>query len=144
MEFVDKIQEIFDITNKNGSYEIKISAHDNPLINEKAMASIEDGVNLYVEYLKSGVAQDINLDLSTYKYVYIKARWSSSDAQEMSIIIRVGDGGLLFSEFNARVYRPVFVSSNKVTFGTGQNGALGASATTVNTSVIPQVIYGIK
>lgn len=63
MEFVDKIQEIFDITNKNGSYEIKISAHDNPLINEKAMASIEDGVNLYVEYLKSGVAQDINLDL---------------------------------------------------------------------------------
>ena len=63
MEFVDKIQEIFNITNKNGSYEIKISAHDNPLINEKAMANIEDGVNLYVEYLKSGVAQDINLDL---------------------------------------------------------------------------------
>ena len=63
MEFVDKIQEIFNITNKNGSYEIKISAHDNPLINEKAMACIEDGVNLYVEYLKSGVAQDINLDL---------------------------------------------------------------------------------
>ena len=63
MEFVDKIQEIFDITNKNGSYEIKISSHDNPLINEKAMANIEDGVNLYVEYLKSGVAQDINLDL---------------------------------------------------------------------------------
>ena len=88
--------------------------------------------------------QDINLDLSTYKYVYIKARWSSSDAQEMSIIIRVGDGGLLFSEFNARVYRQVIVSSNKVTFGTGQNGSLGASATVVNTSAIPQVIYGIK
>lgn len=63
MEFVNKIQEIFDLTNKNGSYEIKISAQDNPLINEKAMANIEDGVNLYVEYLKSGVAQDINLDL---------------------------------------------------------------------------------
>lgn len=63
MEFVNKIQEIFDITNKNGSYEIKISAKDNPLINEKAMESIEDGVDLYVEYLKSGVAQDINLEL---------------------------------------------------------------------------------
>ncbi len=63
MEFVDKIQQIFDETNKNGSYEIKISAKNNPLINEKAMANIQDGVNLYVEYLKSGVAQDINLDL---------------------------------------------------------------------------------
>ena len=63
MEFVNKIQQIFDETNKNGSYEIKISAQNNPLINEKAMANIQDGVNLYVEYLKSGVAQDINLDL---------------------------------------------------------------------------------
>ncbi|MBR1620096.1 hypothetical protein IJ674_09415 [bacterium] len=63
MEFVDKIQQIFDETNKNGSYKIKISAQNNPLINEKAMANIQDGVNLYVEYLKSGVAQDINLDL---------------------------------------------------------------------------------
>ena len=63
MEFVDKIQQIFDETNKNGSYEIKISAQNNPLINEKAMANIQDGINLYVEYLKSGVAQDINLDL---------------------------------------------------------------------------------
>ena len=63
MEFVNKIQEIFDITNKIGAYEIKISAHDNPLINEKSMENIEDGVNLYVDYLKTGVAQDVNLDL---------------------------------------------------------------------------------
>src|SRR5574344_1132589 len=63
MEFVNKIQEIFDIVNKNGSYEIKISATDNPLINENAMKFIDDGVDLYVDYLKSGVAQDINLDL---------------------------------------------------------------------------------
>lgn len=63
MEFVNKIQEIFDIVNEKGSYEIKISAKNNPLINEKAMAELEDGVNLYVEYLKSGVAKDINLDL---------------------------------------------------------------------------------
>ncbi len=62
MEFVDKIREIFDYVNKNGSYEIKLSATDNLLINEEVMKSINDGVDLYVEYLKSGVAKDINLD----------------------------------------------------------------------------------
>lgn len=63
MEFVDKIQKIFDEVNKNGSYEIKILAKDNPLINESVMKSIDDGVDLYVEYLKSGVAKDVNLNL---------------------------------------------------------------------------------
>ena len=63
MEFVNKIQEIFDKTKKNGSYEIKIAAKDNPLIDEKVLAKIDDGVDLYVDYLKSGVAQKINLDL---------------------------------------------------------------------------------
>lgn len=63
MEFVNKIQEIFDETNKKGSYEIKIAAINNPLIDEKVLAKIDDGVDLYVEYLKSGVAQKINLDL---------------------------------------------------------------------------------
>ncbi len=63
MEFVDKIREIFEQTNKNGSYEIKIAAKDNPLIDEKVLSDIDDGVDLYVEYLKSGVAQKINLDL---------------------------------------------------------------------------------
>lgn len=63
MEFVDKIREIFEETEKKGSYEIKISAEDNPLIDEKIMKSLDDGVDLYVEYLQSGVAQKINLDL---------------------------------------------------------------------------------
>ena len=63
MEFVNKIQEIFDEAEKNGFYKIKISAKDNPLIDEKVLAKIDDGVDLYVEYLKSGVAQEINLDL---------------------------------------------------------------------------------
>ncbi len=63
MEFVSKIQEIFDLTEKNGSYEIKISAQDNPLIDEKVLKSFDDGVDLYIEYLKSGVAKDFNLDL---------------------------------------------------------------------------------
>ena len=61
-EFVQKIQEIFDETEKNGSYDIKISAVDNPLIDEKIMAKLNDGVDLYVEYLKSGVAEKDNLD----------------------------------------------------------------------------------
>lgn len=61
-EFVQKIQEIFDETEKNGIYEIKIAAVDNPLIDEKIMAKLNDGVDLYVEYLKSGVAEKDNLD----------------------------------------------------------------------------------
>ncbi|DAB18963.1 TPA: hypothetical protein CPT81_08855, partial [Candidatus Gastranaerophilales bacterium HUM_20] len=63
LEFVDKIEEIFKETEKNGTYEIKISAEDNPLIDEKIMTKLNDGVDLYVDYLKSGVAQKINLDL---------------------------------------------------------------------------------
>lgn len=63
LEFVDKIQEIFDETEKKGFYEIKIAAKDNPLIDEKIMAKLNDGVDLYVEYLQSGVAKRINLDL---------------------------------------------------------------------------------
>jgi len=63
MEFVNKIQQIFDEVNEKGSYEIKISAKDNPLISESVMKSLDDGVDLYVEYLKSGVAKDFNLDL---------------------------------------------------------------------------------
>lgn len=63
MEFVGKIREIFEQVRKNGTYEIKISAKDNSLIDENVMKSIDDGVDLYVEYLKSGVAKNINLDL---------------------------------------------------------------------------------
>ena len=63
MEFVNKIQEIFDITEKEGQYEIKISAKNNPINNEEVLANLNDGVDLYVDYLKSGVAQEINIDL---------------------------------------------------------------------------------
>lgn len=63
LEFVDKIKEIFEETEKNGKYEIKIAAKENPLIDEKIMAKLNDGVDLYVEYLQSGVAKKINLDL---------------------------------------------------------------------------------
>ncbi len=60
LEFVNKIQEIFDITEREGSYEIKIAAKDNPLIDESIMEKLNDGIDLYVEYLKSGVAQNLD------------------------------------------------------------------------------------
>ena len=62
MEFVNKIDEIFKETEKNGTYEIKVSAENNPLIDEKIMTKLNDGVNLYVDYLKSGVAKSGNLN----------------------------------------------------------------------------------
>ena len=60
LEFVNKIQMIFDKVEKEGSYEIKISAKDNPLIDESVMTKLEDGINLYVDYLKNGVAEDLS------------------------------------------------------------------------------------
>ena len=60
LEFVDKIQEIFDNVEKNGSYEIKIAARNNPLIDEEIMERLNDGIDLYVDYLKSGVAQNLD------------------------------------------------------------------------------------
>ena len=60
LEFVNKIQEIFDETEKNGSYEIKVASKNNPLIDEEIMKKLNDGIDLYVEYLKSGVAQNLD------------------------------------------------------------------------------------
>ena len=59
LEFVNKIEEIFALTEKNGSYEIKIAAKNNPLIDQYIMNKLNDGIDLYVEYLKSGVAQNL-------------------------------------------------------------------------------------
>ena len=60
LEFVNKIQEIFDIVEKEGSYEIKIAAKNDSLIDEEIMTKLNDGIDLYVEYLKSGVAQNLD------------------------------------------------------------------------------------
>lgn len=60
LEFVNKIQEIFNEIEEKGSYTIKISAKNNPLIDEFVMAKINDGIDLYVDYLKSGVAENLN------------------------------------------------------------------------------------
>lgn len=63
MEFVNKIREIFEKTEKTGSYEIKFSAADDNLIDEQIMKSLDDGVDLYIDYLKTGVARKINMSL---------------------------------------------------------------------------------
>ena len=60
LEFVDKIQEIFDKTERDGAYEIKIAPKNDPLIDEAVMTKLNDGIDLYVEYLKSGVAQNLD------------------------------------------------------------------------------------
>ena len=60
LEFVEKIQMIFDKVEKDGSYEIKVSAKNDKLIDESIMTKLEDGINLYVEYLQNGVAQDLS------------------------------------------------------------------------------------
>lgn len=63
MEFVNKIREIFDTVEKIGSYEIKFAADNDPLIDESTMNLLDDGVDLYIDYLRTGVARKINMDL---------------------------------------------------------------------------------
>ncbi len=60
LEFVNKIQEIFDTVEREGSYEIKIAPELDPHIDETIMERLNDGVDLYVDYLKSGVAKNIS------------------------------------------------------------------------------------
>lgn len=61
MEFVNKMEEILDIAENKGSYEIKFSSSFDSKIDEKAMERLNNGLDLYVEYLKNGVANDNNL-----------------------------------------------------------------------------------
>lgn len=60
LEFVNKIREIFDITERDGSYDINIAPHNDPFIDESIMTKLNDGIDLYTEYLKSGVAQNLD------------------------------------------------------------------------------------
>ncbi len=47
MEFVNKIQEIFNKTEKDGTYEIKIAATNNPLIDELTEQTISDNARFF-------------------------------------------------------------------------------------------------
>jgi len=46
---------------QKGSYSFTVEANDHANIDEAFMASIEDGVIPYSEYLRAGVATDINI-----------------------------------------------------------------------------------
>ena len=63
LEFVAKIQEIFDETEKTGSYKIKFAADSDEKINQEVMKKLNNGIDLYVEYLQSGVAKNSSIDL---------------------------------------------------------------------------------
>ena len=61
IEFVNKIEEILNKALTKGCYEIEFSSSDNELIDEKSMEKLNNGIDLYVEYLRSGVANNKNL-----------------------------------------------------------------------------------
>ena len=63
MEFVQKIREIFEITQRDGEYKIIFSAANNKNIDSDEMEKINDGIELYTEYLRDGVANTQNLEL---------------------------------------------------------------------------------
>ena len=62
IEFVNKIEQILDEVNKKGYYEIKFSSSDDELIDEKTMDKLNNGIDLYCEYLKNGVASEKNIN----------------------------------------------------------------------------------
>ena len=63
LKFVNKIRQIFEETEKNGEYTIKFAALNDPNIDQEFMKKINNGINLYVDYLKLGVATEHNLEL---------------------------------------------------------------------------------
>ncbi|MDD3593182.1 MAG: hypothetical protein PHX18_00980 [Candidatus Gastranaerophilales bacterium] len=89
MEFVNKIKEIFNETEKNGQYVIKFSSADNPNIDEKLMKELDNGAALYVEYLKDSVATLNNLEeISTLKNKVIIENVGGSAYHTLSKILK--------------------------------------------------------
>lgn len=62
IEFVNKIEEILNIAEEKGVYEINFSSSDDSLIDEKTMAKLNNGIDLYCGYLRKGVANEKNLE----------------------------------------------------------------------------------
>ena len=63
IEFVNKIESILKEVDEKGFYKIEFSSSDDSLIDESAMERLNNGIDLYVEYLKKGVANDKNLEI---------------------------------------------------------------------------------
>lgn len=62
MEFVDKMEEILKTVEDKGEYTIKFASSNDSLIDESVMKKLNDGIDLYVEYLKTTVAADETLN----------------------------------------------------------------------------------
>ncbi len=62
IEFVNKIEQILDEVDEKGFYEIDFCASNDSHIDEVAMDKLNNGINLYCEYLKAGVANNKNLN----------------------------------------------------------------------------------
>jgi len=62
IQFVDKIEEVLKVAECEG-YAINFSPADDENINADLLDKLHDGVDLYVEYLRNGVATDANLNL---------------------------------------------------------------------------------
>ena len=90
-------------------------------------------------------AQTIALDLTSYKMVYIEARWATDDAGTVSSIARVGYGNYLFAFYNAKQSRRFDVTTSGVEFMACVYGSTATTAmSTDNSHSIPERIYGIK
>jgi len=62
LEFVNKIEEILNIVDTKGEYKIEFSSSSDSLIDEKSMERLNNGIDLYVEYLRANVANDTILN----------------------------------------------------------------------------------
>jgi len=60
--FVEKVRKILEEVRTKGEYTIKISSKDDRNLEKKFLASIDNGIKLYVDYLKQGVATQTNLN----------------------------------------------------------------------------------
>lgn len=61
MKFVDKVEEILQTVRDQGEYTFSISSDTDPLIDRDLLRNIRNGVELYVEYLKRGIATSANI-----------------------------------------------------------------------------------
>lgn len=62
LQFVNKIENILKTAESEG-YSIQLSASNDENIDFDLLDELDSGVNLYVDYLRQGVASDANLDL---------------------------------------------------------------------------------
>lgn len=98
--------------------------------------------------LSSYSEQEIIVDLSPYRYVWVLLSASTSNANNIfaSVILRISDQMTLRQAQAAFLYsRNVYIHSNRISFGDCNKYSYGSSeATTDNTKDIPIQIYGIK